>query len=163
MQKTNAMRLLTEAHVDFQAYEYDPAEGIDAKSVAVALHKPAAQIFKTLVTEASPNECFVFVVPADSELDLKKAAQSVGQKSVSMLPQKRLLSMTGYIHGGCSPVGMKKAFPTKIDETAMLFDTICISGGKVGLTLEVNVSQLRTFLDAELVDLVRRNEHGFNH
>ena len=158
MQKTNAMRLLEDGGVTFQSYEYDATQGVDAVSVARYLQKPTEQIFKTLVTEGNPREYFVFVVPAGSELDLKKAAKAAGQKSLSMLPQKRLLPVTGYIHGGCSPIGMKKDFPVFIDETAILFDTICVSGGKVGLTLEVDPNQLAAFVKAPFVDLTHEVE-----
>ena len=147
------MRLLKEARIDFVGYEYDASRGVDAVSVAKSLQKPVEQIFKTLVTEGKPREYFVFVVPACNELNLKKAARAAGQKSVEMLPQKRLLSTTGYIHGGCSPVGMKKLFPTFIDESAILFDTICVSGGKVGVTLELNAEKLANFIGAKFCDL----------
>lgn len=157
MQKTNAMRLLEEANISFIPYEYDVVQGVDAMSVAKYLNKPTEQIFKTLVTEGNPREHFVFVIPAGCELDLKKAARVVGQKGLTMLPQKRLLSTTGYIHGGCSPIGMKKMFPTFIDEAAELFDTICISGGKVGLTLELNPKELAAFIRAFFVDLTQGN------
>ena len=153
MIKTNAMRILETAGVEFQAYEYDAKQGIDALSIAKYLDKSPDQIFKTLVAEASPAEHFVFVIPASSTLDLKKAAKAARVKQVSMLPQKRLLPLTGYIHGGCSPIGMKKAFPTFIDETAILFDHICVSGGKIGVTLEVEPQSLSNLIQAPFVDI----------
>lgn len=155
--KTNAMRILENADVSFTAYEYDPKQGIDAKSVATSIGKPQEQVFKTLVTQSPTQEHsfehFVFVIPASQELDLKKAAYAAGVKSLEMLPLKKLLPLTGYVHGGCSPVGMKKSFPTFIDETALLFDTFCVSGGKIGLTLELNAEKLAALIGAQFSDL----------
>lgn len=159
MIKTNAMRILETAKVPFKAYEYDPKEGIDAVSVAHYLNKPVEQVFKTLVTEAPTNQHgfdhYVFVIPANSELDVKKAAHAAGVKSLEMMPLKKLTPLTGYVHGGCSPVGMRKAFPTFIDETAILFDTFCVSGGKIGLTLELNAEQLAQAISATFADLTK--------
>lgn len=157
MLKTNAMRILETAKVVYKAYEYNPTDGIDAVSIAKYIGKPQEQTFKTLVTQA-PNsqhgfEYFVFVIPANGELSVKKAAQAAGVKNIEMLPLKKLLPLTGYVHGGCSPLGMKKDFPTFIDETAVLFDTICLSGGKIGLTLELNAEQLATAIGAKFADL----------
>ena len=157
MIKTNVMRILETAGIAFQAYEYDATEGVDAVSVAGYLHKSADQIFKTLVVEASPAEHFVFVISAASTLDLKKAAKVAGVKQVSMLPQKRLLPLTGYVHGGCSPIGMKKSFPTFIDETAILFDTICVSGGKIGVTIELAGQALADLIGASFCDITMDN------
>ena len=155
--KTNAMRIIETADIDYKKYEYDITGGIDALSIAEYLHKPTYQIFKTLVT-ASPTSqhgfnYFVFVIPADKELNVKKAAQVAGVKSIEMLPLKKLLPLTGYVHGGCSPLGMKKSFPTFIDETAVLLDTFCISGGKIGLTLEINAEKLADLIGAKFADL----------
>ncbi len=157
MLKTNAMRIIETAGVPFTPYEWTPNNGLDAVSVAGYLHKPAEQTFKTLVTEAPTDQHgfnhFVFVIPADKELSVKKAAAAAGVKSVEMLPLKKLLPLTGYVHGGCSPVGMKKSFPIYIDETAILFDTFFISGGKIGLTLEINAEALATAIGAKFADL----------
>ena len=159
MIKTNAMRIIETAGVPFRVYEYDPKEGVDAVAVAKYVNRPVEQVFKTLVTEAPTNqhgfEHFVFVVPANAELDVKKAAKAAGVKSLEMMPLKKLTPLTGYVHGGCSPVGMKKVFPTFIDETAVLFDTFCVSGGKIGITLELNAEQLAQAIDAKFADLVR--------
>jgi len=157
MIKTNAMRILETAKVKYVAYEYNPTAGIDAVSIARYINKPVEQTFKTLVTQA-PNsqhgfEHFVFVIPANGELSVKKAAQAAGVKNIEMLPLKKLLPLTGYVHGGCSPLGMKKDFPTFIDETAVLFDTIFLSGGKIGLTLELNAEQLAAAIGAKFADL----------
>ena len=112
-------------------------------------------MFKTLVTQAPPGkEFFVFVVPASGELDLKKAAKACGRKSIEMIPQKLLFPLTGYVHGGCSPVGMKKAFPTYLDETAILYDEIFVSGGRIGLSVGVAPETLAGFLGAEFADLI---------
>ncbi|MBR1600200.1 MAG: Cys-tRNA(Pro) deacylase [Alphaproteobacteria bacterium] len=157
MLKTNAMRILETAKVDYKAYKYNPTVGIDAVSVARYIKKPVEQTFKTLVTQSANMQhgfnYFVFVIPANSELSVKKAAQVAGVKDIEMLPLKKLLPLTGYIHGGCSPLGMKKDFPTFIDETAVLFDTICLSGGKIGLTLELNAENLATAIGAKFADL----------
>ena len=153
------MRIIETAGVPFRVYEYDPKEGVDAVAVAKYVNRPVEQVFKTLVTEAPTNqhgfEHFVFVVPANAELDVKKAAKAAGVKSLEMMPLKKLTPLTGYVHGGCSPVGMKKVFPTFIDETAVLFDTFCVSGGKIGITLELNAEQLAQAINAKFADLVR--------
>ena len=157
MLKTNAMRILEQVGVPFKVYEYDPKQGVDAVAVARYVNRPTEQVFKTLVTEAPTLQHsfshFVFVIPADKELDVKKAAKAAGVKSLEMLPLKKLTPLTGYIHGGCSPLGMKKKFPTFIDETAILYDTFCVSGGKVGLTLELNAEQLAGAIQAQFADL----------
>ena len=154
MNKTNVMRVLERAGVPFVAHEYDTARGVDALSVAATLGMPPDRIFKTLVVISPMREHFVFVVPATGELDLKKAARAAGVKSLEMLPQKSLLSTTGYVHGGCSPVGMKKAFPTFFDVSARAQATCCVSGGKIGLTLEVNADRLAAFIAARFADLI---------
>ena len=157
MIKTNAMRIIETAKIEYKAYEYTPTNGIDAVSIAGYLNKPTEQTFKTLVTQSANEQHgfdhFVFVIPAGSELSVKKAAQAAKVKNIEMLPLKKLLPLTGYVHGGCSPLGMKKTFPTFIDETAILFDTICLSGGKIGLTLELNAEKLASLIDAEFADL----------
>ena len=154
--KTNALRIIESAGVTFQAYEYDIADGmIDAVSIARKIGRAPEEVFKTLVTEDPKHEHFVFVVPACAELDLKKAAKISGKKSIDLIPSKQLLGLTGYIHGGCSPVGMKKNFPTFIDETAILYDTICVSGGRVGLNVAVNPEALVGLTGAGFADLVK--------
>lgn len=141
--KTNAMRMLDEAGILYTVHTYDTQDGkLDAVSVAETLNQNPEQVFKTLVTIGNDKNHYVFVVPGNQKLDLKACAKAAGVKSVEMIPQKELLKTTGYIHGGCSPVGMKKLFPTWIDETAQLFDTICVSGGRIGLQVELNPSDL---------------------
>ncbi|MBR4519490.1 MAG: Cys-tRNA(Pro) deacylase [Victivallales bacterium] len=153
--KTNVLRLLEGAQIPFRWYEYEIMDGrLDAKSLATTIGEPEEQVFKTLVTcGATPRTHFVFVIPATMELDLKKAAKACGQKFVEMLPQRELLPLTGYVHGGCSPIGQKKLFPTWIDETAILFDYICVSGGRIGLNIAIAPETLRNFIGAQFVDL----------
>lgn len=156
-EKTNAIRLLENGNVPFRFYEYDVSDGrIDGKSIAEKIGESPDQVFKTLVTQAPPGkDYFVFVVPASGELDLKKAAKACGRKSIEMIPQKLLFPLTGYIHGGCSPIGMKKLFPTYIDETAILFDKICVSGGRIGTNLGLEPEELAAFINAQFVDLTK--------
>lgn len=156
-EKTNAIRLLENGNVPFRFYEYDVSDGrIDGKSIAEKIGESPDQVFKTLVTQAPPGkDYFVFVVPASGELDLKKAAKACGRKSIEMIPQKLLFPLTGYIHGGCSPIGMKKLFPTFIDETAILFDKICVSGGRIGTNLGLDPEELAAFINAQFVDLTK--------
>lgn len=135
--------MLDEAGILYTVHTYDAQDGkLDAVSVAETLNQNPEQVFKTLVTIGNDKNHYVFVVPGNQKLDLKACAKAAGVKSVEMIPQKELLKTTGYIHGGCSPVGMKKLFPTWIDETAQLFDTICVSGGRIGLQVELNPSDL---------------------
>ena len=155
-QKTNVMRLLEQAEIEHREYEYNVDDGlIDAKSIARKIGEAEEQVFKTLVTQNEKHEYFVFVIPANSELDFKKAASASGQKSIEMIPMKELFPLTGYVHGGCSPIGMKKQFPTYLDETAVLFDYICFSGGKIGTNVGVNPEQLAAFIPADFADLTR--------
>ena len=152
--KSNAMRLLEENNIAFVPHEYDISDGeIDANSIARKLGKSTDEVFKTLVTEAPGPEYYVFVVPAAGELKLKKAAKAAKVKSIEMIPLKKLLPLTGYVHGGCSPVGMKKKFPTFLDESAILFDRIFVSGGYVGLNLEIAPEELAGFVNAEFADI----------
>ena len=135
--KTNVMRILERAGVAHQVHLYPTDGALDAVSVAGMLGQEPDAVFKTLVTQGKSRAFYVFVIPGPQTLDLRRAAAACGEKSVEMLPQKLLLPTTGYIHGGCSPLGMKKAFPTFIDETAQLFDTICVSAGKIGAQVEL--------------------------
>ncbi len=154
--KTNALRIIESAGAGFEVYEYDISDGmIDAISIARKIGRSLDEVFKTLVTEDPKHEHFVFVVPAAGELDLKKAAKVSGKKSIDLIPSKQLLNLTGYIHGGCSPVGMKKSFPTFIDESAILYDTICVSGGRVGLNVAIAPEQLAGLVEAEFADLCK--------
>ena len=152
-EKTNAMRLLDASNISYIEHEYDPEKALSAKEVANIMNQDVQQVFKTLVTVGKSKEHYVFVVPGEGELDLKKAAKVSGEKFIEMIPQKDLLPLTGYIHGGCSPLGMKKKFKTFIDETAQLFDTIFVSGGKRGLQIEVNPLKLAKAIEATFADI----------
>ena len=153
-EKTNVMRLLDQKKIPYTAHFY-PADGpVDGVSVAKMLGQRPEQVFKTLVTSGSRGGYFVFDIPVEKNLDLKKAAKAVGEKSVSMLPQKDLLPLTGYVHGGCSPVGMKKLFPTVFDRSAQEFETICVSAGKVGAQVELAPEALMDFVRATAADIV---------
>lgn len=147
MVKTNVMRILDKAKIEYQAFEYskDLTEGV---LVAEALGEDKSSVFKTLVTESNDGEHFVFVIPVDKTLDLKAAAKTVGVKSVSMIKQKDLLPLTGYIHGGCSPVGMKKAFKTVIDRSAEQREMFYVSAGKVGFQVKLSPLKLSEFISA---------------
>ena len=152
--KTNVFRLLETAGISCKEKHYETADGeIDAVSVARKIGEPPEQVFKTLVTRSNHGEYYVFAVPATGELDLKKASRAAECKSIKMIPLKQLLPLTGYVHGGCSPVGMRKRFPTFIDETALLFDHICVSGGCVGCNIAVAPEALAEYLDAAFADI----------
>lgn len=155
--KTNAMRLLEQQRVSYELLEYDVSDGLlDACSMARKIGRPPDQVFKTLVTTSGPGEFFVFVVPGSGELDLKSAARAAGRKKIEMIPLKTLFPLTGYIHGGCSPVGMKKLFPTFFDETAQLFDRICVSGGKIGYAISVDPMLLLSLVHGTFADLTAK-------
>lgn len=148
-EKTNVMRILDKAGIPYRHYAYDASDGhIDGEAVAKKLGQNPEQLFKTLVTQGASGGYFVFVIPVQKELNLKAAARSVGEKSVSMLHVADLLKITGYIRGGCSPIGMKKQYPTVIDETCELFDTIIFSGGRIGTQVEVAPDDLMKLISA---------------
>ena len=147
------MRLLDSLSISYKIHEYDSEKAISCKDVATILSQDVEQVFKTLVTIGKSGEHFVFVVPGEGNLDLKKAAKASNEKFIAMIPQKDLLPLTGYIHGGCSPIGMKKNFETFIDETAQLFDTIFVSGGKRGVQIEISPLDLQKATDAIFIDL----------
>lgn len=153
MEKTNVMRLLDANGIAYTPHAYDPAL-TDGKSVAKALGEEEDAVFKTLVTTDGKKNYFVFVIPVNCNLHLKKAAKAVGAKSIEMIKQKELLPLTGYIHGGCSPIGMKKQFLTVLNDTAQLFDKICFSAGKVGLQVETAPDDLVQFIGATYQDVV---------
>ena len=136
--KTNVMRILDQKKIQYTSHYYNPQEAIAGLDVANLLNENPSQTFKTLVTVAKSNNHYVFVIPVECELDLKKAAKAVGEKNVEMIKQKELLPLTGYIHGGCSPIGMKKSFSTVIDSSALDFSTIIVSAGRLGAQVELN-------------------------
>ena len=153
MFKTNVMRILDRAKIPYESFSYSETltEGV---LIAEALGQDSAKVFKTLVTESGDGQHYVFVIPVAKTLDLKAAARAAGTKSVSMLKQKELLPLTGYIHGGCSPVGMKKAYPTYIDETATLFEKITVSAGVRGCQILLSPDELVKVINAEFSDII---------
>lgn len=151
--KTNVMRLLEEAKIPYTPHTYDPKVAISATDVAKVLNEPEGKVFKTLVTVGKSGDHYVFVLPATGELDLKKAAKASGEKYIEMLPQKELLPLTGYIHGGCSPIGMRKPFPTFFDDSALNYDTIFVSGGKIGFQVEVAPHDLEKITQGNFVSI----------
>lgn len=153
--KTNAMRILDKEKISYIVHTYDASDGqIDGMSVAKKVGRPPEQLYKTLVTVGASREHYVFVLCVSEELDLKKAAAAVGEKSVAMIPVAQINAVTGYIRGGCSPVGMKKKFTTVISKEAALQDRIIVSGGKIGVQIEIAPEQLRKAADASYGDIV---------
>ena len=144
--KTNVMRILDKKKIVYESHCYADTAAVSGVEVARVLGQEPAQVFKTLVTVSASGAYYVFVIPVAAELDLKKAAKSVGEKSVKMLPQKELLPLTGYVHGGCSPIGMKKTFRTVIDASAEMQETIIFSAGKIGYQVELTLAELAKVL-----------------
>ena len=144
--KTNVMRTLDKARVKYKTYFYDAEKYKTGGEIAIALNQNVAQVFKTLVTTNPKNILFVFMVPVNAELNLKSAAMCVGEKSLNMLPQRELLGRVGYVHGGCSPLGMKKLFTTVIDSSALNFETIIFSAGMRGAQIEMSPQDLATLI-----------------
>ena len=153
IQKTNVMRVLDQKKVSYEMYTYADTEAISGVEVAAVLGQNPKQVFKTLVTVGASKKNYVFVIPVCGELYLKKAAKAVGEKSIEMIKSKELLPLTGYIHGGCSPIGMKKFFTTTIDEMAKEWDTIIFSAGKIGYQVEVSLENLSKVIRFELKDI----------
>lgn len=151
--KTNVMRLLDEALISYEPKYYDSSI-TNGEEVALTLNEDKDSVFKTLVTTDNKHNYFVFVVPVNATLDLKKAAQAIKAKSIELIAQKELLPLTGYIHGGCSPIGMKKKFITVINDTASIFDYIFVSGGKVGVQIKINPLDLAKYIEAKFLDII---------
>lgn len=152
--KTNAMRLLDSKKVAYKLMTYDSNDGkIDGVSVAGKIEKDPKQVFKTLVAQGISKQIYVFIVPVEKELNLKKAALAVEEKKVEMIPVKDIQKWTGYIRGGCSPVGMKKQYPTVVDKSAENIKEIVVSGGKIGVQMELGVIDLVEVTGAKLADL----------
>lgn len=149
-EKTNVMRILDQKNIKYISHCYINTNAISGIEVATVLKQNPDQLFKTLVTVGTTNTNYVFLVPVDKELDLKKAANVVHEKSIEMVKSKDLLKLTGYIHGGCSPIGMKKQFKTVIDITAQNFDTIIFSAGKIGYQVELSLEELKEIIEFEL-------------
>jgi len=155
-QKTNVMRLLDQAKISYNHYNYVNANTTVGTEIAEILGQDPNRVFKTLVTAGKSGQNYVFVIPVNCELDLKKAASCAGEKSIEMVKSKDLLKLTGYIHGGCSPIGMKKFFPTTVDESAQSFKAILFSAGKIGHQVEVSPDDLAKIIDFKYADLTYR-------
>lgn len=151
--KTNVMRLLEQKKVPYQYFTYESEGAVSGLEVAALLGQDPAQVFKTLVTTGRSGAHYVFVIPVGAGLELKKAAKAVGEKSLEMLKQKDLLPLTGYVHGGCSPIGMKKTFRTTIDSSAGSFESIIFSGGRIGLQVQVSLPDLARMVRYQLADV----------
>ena len=151
--KTNVMRILEQKRIKYKGYTYECTEALSGTEVASALNENPDHVFKTLVTVGKSNVHYVFMIPVAKELNLKKAAAAVGEKNIEMIKSKDLLPLTGYIHGGCSPIGMKKQFKTVIDESAENFETIIFSGGKIGYQVELSLQDLKSVVDFDLKSL----------
>lgn len=153
--KTNVMRILDQKKIKYKVHEYKDSGAVSGVEVAAALGQDPKRAFKTLVTIGKSGNHYVFMVPVAEELDLKKAAKSVGEKNIEMIKSKELLPLTGYIHGGCSPVGMKKFFKTMIDKSVMdIDDTIFFSAGKIGFQVETMYDELKKVIRVEEADIV---------
>ena len=153
-EKTNVMRTLERLGIPYREHDYSATEALSGVEVAKALGEDPAQTFKTLVTVGRSKTHYVFMIPVAEELDLKKAASAVGEKAIEMIKNKELLPLTGYVHGGCSPIGMKKQFRTLIHKTAEGFDTILFSAGKIGFQVECSLDGLRKAVPVECADLI---------
>ena len=151
--KTNAMRMLDRAKIPYEVIQYECDEFIDGLHTAEKTGAPVEQSFKTLVMQGKSKQYYVFVLPIAEEVQLKTAARVVGEKSVEMIPVKDITKITGYVRGGCTPLGMKKQFPTVIHESAKAFDRIYISGGRIGMTIIVDPLQLARLIGAQFADI----------
>ena len=154
MEKTNVMRILEQKKIKYNSYSYVSTQAISGMEVATALNQDPNCVFKTLVTVGTSRNNYVFLVPVNKELNLKKAAKSVNEKKVEMIKSKELLPLTGYIHGGCSPIGMKKQFKTVINTTAQNFEKIIFSAGKIGYQVEMSLENLQKVINFTLADIV---------
>ncbi len=153
--KTNAMRILESMGIPFSHHTYECKEFVDGVQVADMLHLPHEKVYKTLVSQGNSRDYFVFVIPVAEELDLKKAARSVGEKNIELIPVKEITKVTGYIRGGCTAIGMKKQYITRIDAHAQDLPTIIVSGGRIGSQIELAPQDLAKAAQAEFADLIR--------
>lgn len=151
--KTNVMRMLDSKKINYTAHFYADTDAVSGAEICAVLGQDPLRVFKTLVTVGKSGEHYVFVVPVAKELDLKKAAKAAGEKSIEMIKAKELLSLTGYIHGGCSPIGMKKFFTTFFDSSAQNFDTVMFSAGRIGYQIETSLAELKKMIRFSLADL----------
>lgn len=154
MIKTNVMRILDRSKIEYKSYSYADTNAVSGEEVAQVLELDPKQLFKTLVTLGKSGENYVFLVPVSEELDLKKAGASVNEKSIQMIKSKDLLPLTSYVHGGCSPLGMKKNFATIIDESAKNYETIIFNAGKIGYQVELKIEDLKKVLDFKLENII---------
>ena len=154
-EKTNVMRMLDQKKIPYRAHYYGAGEALAGIQVAQLLGEDPDRVFKTLVTVGHSRRNYVFVSPVGEELDLKKAARTVGEKAIEMVKSKDLLSLTGYVHGGCSPIGMKKPFPTILHESARAFDAILFSAGRIGAQVEVSPEDLKRMVNYRFADLIK--------
>ena len=152
-EKTNVMRMLDQKKINYKSHYYGDSGAVSGLEVARVLGEDPSRVFKTLVTEGKSRNYYVFVIPVAEELDLKKSAKAVGEKSVEMVRSKELLPLTGYIHGGCSPIGMKKYFKTTVDLSEDNKDTIYVSAGKIGCQIEIRLEDLKRMIRIEMADL----------
>lgn len=155
--KTNAIRMLDSKKIDYQVHDYSNTDALSGMEVAAILNEDPNKVFKTLVTIGKSNSYYVFLVPVNKELDLKKAAQAVNEKNISMVKSKDLLTLTGYIHGGCSPIGMKKFFKTTIHASATKYSTIIFSAGKIGYQIETSLDNLSKIIDFQLENIIEED------
>ena len=153
-EKTNVMRILEQKKIRYNSYSYVSTQAISGMEVATALNQDPNCVFKTLVTVGTSRNNYVFLVPVNKELNLKKAAKSVNEKKVEMIKAKELLPLTGYIHGGCSPIGMKKQFKTVINITAQNFEKIIFSAGKIGYQVELSLNDLKKVVNVQIADII---------
>ena len=152
--KTNVMRVLDQKKIPYTAHSYKPDANLSGEEIAGILNEDADKVFKTLVTQGKSGQYYVFVIPVKGELNLKKAAKAAGEKAITMIKQKELLPLTGYVHGGCSPIGMKKQFPTFFHETAKSCERIFVSAGKVGFQIEIDPTDLARTVGCGFADAV---------
>ena len=153
MEKTNVMRILDQKKIEYRSHFYGDTGAISGTDVAQALNENPQSVFKTLVTAGKSKKYYVFMIPVCEELDLKKAAKSVNEKSIEMIKSKELLPLTGYIHGGCSPIGMKKLFKTTIDSSVEKVEKFCVSGGKIGYQVEITLEDLRKVIPVQTAEI----------
>lgn len=154
--KTNAMRILDSAKINYEVREYDTSDNkIDGVAVALKVGKDPKTVFKTLVTVGNSKAYYVFVIPVEEELDMKKAAKSVSEKNIEMIHVKDINKVTGYIRGGCSPIGMKKSYITRMHNTAQELDIMTVSGGKIGIQIDISPKDFKQVIDMDFADIVK--------
>ena len=149
------MRILDSSNIKYSQYEYEANQSLTGEEIASILHEDVNSVFKTLITKGKNNDYYAFMIPVNKELDLKKAAKTVCEKSVEMIPFKDLLKITGYVHGGCSPLGLKKDYQVSIDESVLALEELYFSGGKVGVQVKVKVDDFLNLAHPKIADLVK--------